>query len=416
MAMSCTADRKANRVLVISEHFPPPTVGGTATYTYNLCKCLVKIGWEVYLITQPSATDAKARWYSQDGINIYRLDIPNIFTKKILLPRSFPVYLLKQINRIITQLHPDIIHFTSGWYPVMVTRFCRGFTYVPIVWTIHNVPPAEHHLTITRNDRINKLFELPYFKLIGGFANLQLKLYKYDRIIAVSEATAGKITREGGSPNKVCVIPDAIDTQYFTASGKREEKQPDAQHVVLTVAGIIEHKGQLNIIKSAPEVIAKFPKVLFLLVGPVISKYYFDLLEETIKELRLEQNVKLVGAVSQEDLLSYYQLCDLYLQPSLEEGFCITMLEAMACGKPVIGTPVGEIPKLITESRAGILISDSSPVEISRAVIKLLADEEMRKNFGQRAGEYVVDNYSWEAVAKQTANLYREMITEKTKL
>jgi len=416
LAMSYVADRKANRVLIISEHFPPPTVGGTATYTYNLCKYLAEIGWEVYLITEPSKTDTKGKWCSQDGINIYRLNIPNIFMKEILLPRSFLICLLKQINRIVNELCPDIMHFTAGCYPLVVTRLCRGFSHVPIVWTIHNVPPAEHHLTITRNDKVNKLFELPYFKLIGGFTNLQLKLYKYDRIIAVSEATADKIAKQGVSRNKIVTIPNGVDLQCFASFARRETKQADAQHVVLTVAGIIEHKGQLNIIKSAPEVLAKFPEAVFLLVGPVRSKYYFTLLEEAVSELGLEQNVKLVGAVSQEGLLSYYQLCDLYLQPSLEEGFCITMLEAMACGKPVIGTPVGEIPKLITESGAGILISDSSPAEISRAVIELLANEGVRKEFGERARKYMVDSYSWEAVARQTANLYHEMITEKAKL
>lgn len=414
--MSYAPGRKANRVLIISEHFPPPTVGGTATYVYNLCRHLVEIGWQVYLITQPSNTDAKAKWYSQDGINIYRLDIPDILMKEILFPRSFPIYLLKQIHHIIIQLRPDIIHFASGWYPLMVTRLCPGFAHIPIVWTIHNLPPHEHHLNIARNDRINKPFELVYFKAIRSFAKLSLRFYSYSRIIAASEATADKIAKEGVSPNKICIIPNGVDIPYLSNTEKQETKLPNARHVVLTVAGIIEHKGQLNIIKSAPEVIAKFPKVLFLLVGPIRSKYYFSLLEEAIRELRLEQNVKVTGAVSQKDLLSYYQLCDLYLQPSLEEGFCITMLEAMACGKPVIGTPVGEIPKLITESKAGILISDSSPVEISRAVIKLLASEEVRKEFGERAREYVTDSYSWEAVARQTASLYHEMIIEKTKL
>lgn len=414
--MSYVADKKANRVLVISEHFPPPTVGGTATYTYNLCKYLVEIGWEVYLITQPSGTDIKARWYSRDGINVYRLDIPDIFTKRIFSPRSFPVYLLKQIHRIIIQLHPDIIHFSAGWYPLMVTRLCPGFAHIPIAWTIHNLPPAEHHLNIVRNSNVNKPFELLYFNLVKSLAKLSLRFFRYNRIIAVSEATADKITKEGISPNRICIILNAVDTQHFTASGKRETKQPDAQYVVLTVAGITEHKGQLNIVKSAPEVLARFPNTLFLLAGPVRSEYYFTLLQEAIRELGLEQNVKLVGAVSQEDLLSYYQLCDLYLQPSLEEGFCITMLEAMACGKPVIGTPVGEIPKLITESKAGILMSDSSPAEISRAVIELLANKEVRQKFGQRAREYVTASYGWEAVARQTADLYKKMITEKTKL
>ncbi|MBA7507581.1 N-acetyl-alpha-D-glucosaminyl L-malate synthase [subsurface metagenome] len=412
--MSRITNRKASRVLIISEHFLP-TLGGTTFSVYNLCKCLAEIGWEVYLITEPSRTDTKGRWYNQDGINIYRLNIPNIFMKEVLLPRSFLFYLLKQINHVVNELCPDIIHFAIDGYAIMSTRLRPGFTHIPIVWTIRNPPPAEHHLNIIRNDKLNKPFELLYFKAVKIFTKLSLRFNKYNRIIAVSKVVADKVVKEGVSPNKIRIIPNAIDTQYFTTSAKRETKQPNAQYVVLTVGGIIEHKGQLNIIKSATDIIARFPNVLFLLVGPIRSKYYSTLLQEAIRELRLEQNVKLVGAVSQEDLLSYYQLCDLYLQPSLEEGFCRAILEAMACGKPVIGTPVGEIPKFITESRAGILIPDSLPAEISRAVIKLLASEEVRRELGERAREYVAAGYSWQAVARQTVNLYHEII-EKAKL
>ena len=98
---------------------------------------------------------------------------------------------------------------------------------------------------------------------------------------------------------------------------------------------------------------------------------------------------------------------------SLEEGFCITILEAMACGKPVIGTPTGEIPKLITESGGGVLVPKSSPAEIAAVLSKLLSDPESRKSLGQKAREYIIANYSWETVAEKTSNLYLEVIMEK---
>lgn len=402
-----------NRVLIVSEHFPPSTVGGTATYAYNLSRYLVKVGWEVYLITQPSYGEAKARWYIQEGVNIYRLNIPDIFTKKLLFPRAFSIYLHKQIRRIITELCPDIVHFASGWYPLIVTRFCAELTRIPIVWTVHNVPPAEHYLRIFKSDEINEPFERIYYKLLECFSSFQLKLYKYDRIISVSNATANKLVIKGILRDKVSVIPNGVDIHYYTNTTKKEPEQSNSEFVVLTVGRIIQHKGQINIIKCAPEVVARFPQVRFIFVGPIASEHYFDVLKKTIRELGLEQNIKITRDVSQKELLLYYQLCDLYLQPSLEEGFCITMIEAMACGKPIIGTPVGEIATLITESKAGILISCPLPTEISNAIIQLLADEKLRKELGKRAREYVVANYSWAAVARQTANQYCRILREK---
>lgn len=405
------SSNKSQRVLIISEHFLP-IIGGTSVYTYNICKYLSNIGHKVYLVTIPSRDNISAKWYHMDGFNIFRLQIPEYFTKEVLMPRFFPIYLLKSLNYIISEIHPDIIHFTSGFYPMIVTRLCYQLKKIPLVWTIHNLPPAEasSHISIAENNKINTFIRQLYLIFTNNLTRFQLIFYKYDRIISVSSATYEKLLNHNISTDKISVIPNGVDTEYFSIVNEKLARGYANKIVVLTVAGIIEHKEQLKIVMSAPDIIEKVPNVLFLFVGPIRSQFYFNLLEKTIQKLGIEKSVEIKGEVSQDDLLHHYQRCDVYLQPSSEEGFCISILEALSCGKAVIGTPVGEIPKLIKESGAGAIIPNSSPEEISKAVIQLLTNKEMKNEFEKVARNYILNNFSWNFVAIETSNMYKEII------
>jgi glycosyltransferase involved in cell wall biosynthesis len=404
---------KMGRVLVISEHFPP-TVGGTSAYTRNLCRHLAKAGWEVYLVTQPSAGDSGGRWHTEDGVNIYRLRIPRRVMKSTFLPHLFPFYLLKEIDAVFRRVRPDVVHFAAGIYTLSASRL-YGFGGVPIVWTIHNLPPAESSSSLPHSGSrtLDSGMTRAHSIISGALAAMQLHFYRFDRIIAVSGWTANKITQKGISPGRVVTIPVGVGAEYLACCA--EEKRADYRgHVVLTVGGIVAHKRQLDIVQSVPLVKERFPDAVFLFVGPVRSEQYRDRVKAAIDGLGLSGSVRLVGEVSSDELLSYFRNCDVYLQPSGEEGFCISILEAMSCGKAVVGTPVGEIPRFITESGAGILLSDSSPQQISGAVIRLLSDERMRAEFGERARSYVSSWYGWQGVAERTADVYRLLLEERS--
>ena len=175
------------------------------------------------------------------------------------------------------------------------------------------------------------------------------------------------------------------------------------------MGGIIEHKGQLEIVKAAPYVLKEFPKTKFIFVGPIRSPAYLEVINSTAESLGIQNHIQITGEVSEEELHNHYVTCDVYIQPSLQEGFCITIMEAMAHGKPVIGAAVGAIPDLIDDNR-GILLKNLSEASISQALVFLLGNIDLRDKFGERGKKYIIDTYSWKKVAQKTGQTYQDLL------
>jgi glycosyltransferase involved in cell wall biosynthesis len=397
------------RVLVISEHYYP-TIGGSTNYVHNLCRFLTRIGCEVYLITIPDREDPVERWYTKDGFQIFRLRIPKSLRKE----RFFPIFLGRRLGGIISDVNPEIIHFAYGFFAPLVTRTCLRRVSTPILWTIHNIPPLEHTLDTFKNTPLNRTLERIYFSMGGLYGFLALKLSYYDILICVSEKTANHVMEKKVPLEKIRIIPNGIDTELFSApedSYKIKEKLNIQNYspIILTVAGIIPHKGQDYLIRIAPRLLERFPEALFLFVGPVRSRSYFHRLQELIESLNVQDNVMIIPSVEASMIQEYYSAADIYVQPSLEEGFCMSILEAMACEKPVVGTKTGAIPKFIEESGAGILIDRATPTDIYNAIITLLENEKKLRD-GKKARAYVVKNYSWKKIAEMTFQVYKELL------
>lgn len=392
------------QVLIISEHYYP-IKGGSITYVHNLCNSLTKLGVHVHLVT----TNGDDKFIKENDLDenfaIHRLNIPKFFRKE----RYFPFYLYKELPSILEGFKPDVIHIAYGHFAPLVTTINK-IKDVPIVWTIHNVPPAEHIFNKFNNKNINAAFKKIYFKIVTLFSSFGFNYYRYNKIISVSKSTAEKIIETGVPKDKIQIIPNGISIPKERIISNHQ-KINDTKITVLTVGGIIEHKGQLDVVNAIPEIISEYPNIEFIFVGPIRSTYYLNTILSTAKSLGVDHYIKITGEVSEEELNNYYDVCDIYIQPSHQEGFCITIMEAMLHSKPVIGTSVGAIPEIIGNDR-GILIDKPTVNAISNALKQMLSNEDIRDEFGKTGNEYVRSKYSWESVAAETLHLYQNMIID----
>ncbi len=363
------------------------------------------------MVTIPDDQIPTSTWCKEENFYVYRLRIPKILRKE----RYFPIFLVRKMNYILEDVNPDIIHFAHGFFAPLITRINRNVAEKPIVWTIQNVPPYEHKLDLFKRLRLlNIILEKIYFFVVGLYGRLALKLFDYDHLVCVSEKTAELAMGKGAMSNKVRVIHDGVDTDFFTSKEgvskiKEELGFQKYSPIILTVAGIIPHKGLECLVRAVPGVLEKYPDVLFLIIGPVRSEAHHRRLESLMAELGLSGNIRIIAGADQLELGEYYAACDIYVQPSLEEGFCMSILEAMSCGKPVIGTRTGAIPRFIEESGGGILIEPAELKQMFEAVVGLLSDPEKAKEMGERSRGYVVDNYSWKSIVKDTLRLYKSL-------
>lgn len=404
------------RVLIISEHYFP-IVGGSPTYVHNLCKNLSNLGCEVYLVTIPDDRNPVMEWCKEDGFYIYRLKIPRILRKE----RYFPIFINRELDYLVKSIKPDVIHIGHGFFIPLITRFTNIRNY-PVVWTVHNVPPKEHKFDfLTQIPILNNILKQIYFKIGDIYSRAIFRIAKYDKIISSSQKTADLLLSKGVARENIKIIPVGIDTDIYNpdldvSEIKKKLKFQDYKNIILTVAGIIPHKGQEFLIRAIPDVLQRYPDTLFLIVGPIRSETYYNELIELIKDLNIEGNVRIFPEVTDAELYNYYQIADIYVQPSLEEGFCISILEAMSFGKPVIGTKTGAIPEFIQKSGAGILIDSESPEQICKAITTILLNPHKTRKMGTQARNYVVENYSWREVAEHTLDLYNNILKLNRKL
>ena len=129
-----------------------------------------------------------------------------------------------------------------------------------------------------------------------------------------------------------------------------------------------------------------------------------------IDQAKLNNRVHVIGYVPDGKMIGYYQNCQLFVLPSLFEPFGMTTQEAMACGKPVICSKFGGIRTVIKNNINGILVDPSDPKLFAEAMEKVLTDDSFRSNLGKQAHYTVINEFSWEAIAKRFLDFYENYL------
>ena len=180
---------------------------------------------------------------------------------------------------------------------------------------------------------------------------------------------------------------------------KKELKK--RKNLVGYIARLSEGKGVMNFVKAMPLVLKKSNNVEFLIggYGPLQNK-----IGAKIKENNLSQNANLVGYIPPNELVDYLNELKLFVLPSYSEGLPIGVLEAMACGAPVLATPVGGVPDLIKDGETGFIMGDNTPECIAKNVIRALEHpdlEEIVKN----ARKVIEKEYAYEAAVERYSKI-----------
>ena len=218
--------------------------------------------------------------------------------------------------------------------------------------------------------------------------------------------------------NKIRIIPMGVDVNFFNRRNvKNKFKEHKNIKTILFVGRLSEQKGIQYLIKSIPFINKKIKNIKLLIVGEGTHKKE---LMKIIKRLNLETKVEFKGALPKNKLVDYYNLADAVVMPSLAgkagtEGQGLVLLEAMACGKAVVGTNIGGIKDLIKDGENGFLVNQKDSKELADRIIRLINDSKLRKKIEKNGRMFVIRNYSWQKIAKQFELVYQNVLkTGKT--
>ena len=216
-----------------------------------------------------------------------------------------------------------------------------------------------------------------------------------DKVIAVSSFTCDALTQQMGlRAEQVSLVQNGVDTDRFTPgerdAGLVRKYGLEGKKVVLTLGRLVPRKGADMAIRAMAKVIRQRPDVHYLIVGDGDLR---PELERLIAEEDMAARITLVGTVSDDDLVRYFRLCDLFLMPNRTmpdgdtEGFGLVFREANACGKPVIGGRAGGVVEAVVDGQSGYLVNGEDPDEIAAKVLTVLDDEALSSFLGTRGLE-----------------------------
>lgn len=226
-------------------------------------------------------------------------------------------------------------------------------------------------------------------------------LAQVPQVVAVSGFTRDQLVARGVPPERIRVIPNAVDTERFVPAGKDpllvEKWGLAGKKVILTLARMELRKGHDQVIRGLPEILRRVPQAHYLICGTGEEEAR---LRKMASEMDLTPHVTFGGPVPEADLVKVYNLADVFVMPNrrldngVNEGFGIVFLEAGACGIPVVGGRDGGVPDAIRDGETGFLVDGGCTGEIAEAVCRLLTDKGLAESMGKRGREQAVSmNY-----------------------
>lgn len=277
--------------------------------------------------------------------------------------------------------------------------------YHPSVATVHDLGVLEILEERNAQDPVARL--LLFLSLIG--------LKRMDLVISVSEFTRQTIiNRLGILPHRVKAIHSGIDHSLFRpipgARQKLIQKYPRLAYYVgpllLYVGSELPRKNLLFLFEVVARIKVIYPNVALLKVGPPGNKLCRDRSLTAIRTHKIENQVEFLDAIKNEDLPLFYSAADVYLHPAQYEGFGFPVLEALACGTPVICSDAGALPEIVFE--AAIKISPDNSESFSHAVCLMLEDNNVRDHYIE-LGLQRSAQFSWEKTAGIVVNTYNQL-------
>jgi glycosyltransferase involved in cell wall biosynthesis len=292
-----------------------------------------------------------------------------------------------RLSRAIKRLQPDIIHAHDPHGVAMAALALSMSTQL-----------AKPPLVAAR--RVD-------FHLRGN-ALSRWKYRQVDCFICASEAVRKMLIADGVPAARAVTVHEGIDLGHVDAAPPADLHAdlwlPHNSPIVGNVAALVPHKGQRLLIEAAAMVIQKVPDARFVIAGEGELRLS---LERQIKEHHLEKHVFLAGF--RPDILSVHKAFDIFVMSSVTEGLGTSLLDAMACGKPIVATTAGGMPEVVADGRTGILVPPRDHGALADAIIRLLTDQTLRAEMGAAGLARVRTKFSAERMVQDTLDVYRRV-------
>jgi len=391
-------DKENPKVCVVS--FPMPSASVVNVFLYNLIEILESICEKIYVVTSDIPKDrtfsnkiviqdVKTAMHFRDTIRPGWWSTLLQFFKIIIIQLKM-CWVLTKISKEI-----DIVIFYVGganlFPPVLMARLL-GKKVITSAIGIGSL--------VYRKTHNNRLFSMggifsAVFSVLER-ANFSLS----DRILVESHSVIDFLGLEKYKHKIVDSGARYIDTDFFQIKKELEERK----NLVGYIGRLEEGKGVMNFVKAIPLILKKQDDLEFFLggYGPL-----YNVIKNELRHNKLSQKVELTGWIPHDKVADYLNELKLLVLPSYSEGLPTIILEAMACGTPVLATPVGGVPDVIKDGETGFILKDNSPECIAEDAIRALNSPNLDE-IVRNACNIIEEKYTYEAAVER----YREILNK----
>ena len=375
--------------MLTSASFPPRE--GMGFYIWNLSHCLVQQSHQVQIITRGGFPSTRQEVVA--GITIWRLPYLPLYPFHIHLHTIFVNRFLRKCNLELDLLH---LHSPLVRYP---------HTDLPSLVTVHTPIKADSK-SISIKSPLGLLIKL---QAPISIWHEQVIFAQVDSITSVSHNVALDLGDYGINPETIRVLGNGVDTCLFQPGIDKQDMDPP---FLLTVCRLGPRKGLKDLIACARQFVNRFPNIRFYIAG---EGPYEGKIKKTIRTSQLTDNVYLLGHIKdRQQLADYYRRAAAIVHPAHYEGLPTSLLEAMACGRPVVATAVSGALDVIEDGINGLLVSPRAPNELAGAIQRLLENPGLAENLGSAARKTIEERYSWPVIGQEYISRYKMILGEKT--
>lgn len=401
------------KLLAISEHYYP-RLGGTVNYVHETLNALTARGVEAELLVPGPLTSgavpetARYRVTALDAGYPERGDPPRAKRKAFCILANTVVK--ARLTDSAPGKRPDLVHVLYGHFvmEVLDAKACREHA-VALVATIHNLPPMECGRILPGAGVATRIKERARLAAVGLRNSARLRRQEKDLVIVPSEPVAN-LLRRVMPRTRIRVIGHGPTSELGVLMIPPASRRPvkGAPLRLLTVGGLVPHKRQHLIPEVAARLQAEGIDLEWDIAGPTgrVAGYYEAIASE-LTRCGLSEKVRLHPSVPFARLAELYDLANLYVQPSTEEGFCITALDAASAGIPVIASPAGALPEIALASGGRLVASDG--VKLARAIADFVEADAWQDDAHALAMK-VQATFSWGAAADTLLDQYRKLL------
>ena len=389
--------------------------GGQGVYIQKLSRALHDLGHRVTVVSGPPLPrlDPGIRLHCLQGLDLYNPDA--LFRLPSLRELSDPLNLWEWVG-VSTMGFPEPFVFGIRAYRFLRRRLHRfdvfhdnqGLSYglwaiqrrAPTVATIHHPITVDRDLAVANVAATwEKLKQLRWYSFVWMQQRVARTL---PQIITVSQRSRDDISREFALPqSRFRIVPNGVDTVQFRP---RPEIERRPGRILVTSSADVPLKGMRFLLEAVAS-LAPERSIRLVVVGPARKD---GAVRAAIRRLGIEDRVSFTGTIDAEEIVRQYARASMAVTPSLYEGFGLPVIEAMACGVPVISTTGGALPEVVGD--AGLLVPPGDSRALAQAMLFLHDNPAAAAELGRRGYRRVRRRFTWRKTAESTVAVYREAI------